>query len=404
MKRKNVISALKTSSAVHVKSFINSGATGGLLLMGAALVALIIANIPFTAYYYDFLLNAKLEVILGEGTPFSLSKPLLLWINDGLMTLFFLVIGLEVKREILEGELSSFSKAALPSFAAIGGMVVPALLYVVINWGDSVALEGWAIPTATDIAFALGVMALLGKRVPASLKLFLLALAIIDDIAAIAIIAVFYSGDLSVLALGLSGVALLILVVMNRLRVKNLIAYLIVGNILWFLVLKSGVHATLAGVVLAFTIPRHIGNDDPLLSLEHHLQPWVNYVVMPLFAFANAGLNLSGFSLDVLFSSIPLGIMVGLVLGKPLGVFSFTWLSVKLGVAHLPTGVTWGQIGGVAFLCGIGFTISLFISGLAFQHGATDNIAADRLGIFVGSLLAGAIGYFVLRSQTTEPA
>ncbi|SDS76638.1 sodium/proton antiporter, NhaA family [Pseudomonas asplenii] len=374
--------------------FFQLEAASGLLLIAAAALALIINNSPLSYLY-----NGLLEVpVVAQVGALKIAKPLLLWINDGLMALFFLLIGLEVKREVLEGHLSKPSQVILPGAAAIGGMLVPALVYWFLNRDDPTALGGWAIPMATDIAFALGVLALLGKRVPVSLKLFLMTLAIIDDLGAIIVIAMFYSGELSGLSLLLAGACLLALIAMNRLGVIKLAPYLIVGLILWVCVLKSGVHATLAGVTLAFCIPLRTKNAEPspLLSLEHALHPWVAYGILPLFAFANAGVSLTGVTLESFTHHVPLGIAAGLLIGKTVGVFGLTWLAIKVGMATLPQGANWGQVFGVAILCGIGFTMSLFVGSLAFVAGSSDYVGMDRMGILTGSILAALIGYAVM--------
>ncbi|GFM59846.1 Na(+)/H(+) antiporter NhaA [Pseudomonas cichorii] len=374
--------------------FFQLEAAGGLLLIAAAALALIINNSPLSWLYNEFL---NIPVVAQIGA-IKIAKPLLLWINDGLMALFFLVIGLEVKREVLEGQLSRPSQVVLPGAAAIGGMLVPALIYYVLNKDNPAALGGWAIPMATDIAFALGVLALLGKRVPVSLKLFLMTLAIIDDLGAIVVIALFYSGELSSLSLMLAGASILALIVMNRLGVAKLGPYLLVGLVLWVCVLKSGVHATLAGVVLAFCIPLRIkaSKASPLLSLEHGLHPWVAYGILPLFAFANAGVSLAGVTLDNFTHPVPMGIAAGLLIGKTLGVFGLTWLAIQTGLAKLPNEANWGQVLGVSILCGIGFTMSLFVGSLAFEAGASDYAGEDRMGILTGSILSALIGYAVM--------
>jgi NhaA family Na+:H+ antiporter len=366
-------------------SFLASESAGGIVLMGAALAAIIVANSPMAAYYF-----AALHSVWG-------GLSIELWINDGLMALFFLLIGLEVKREVLEGQLAKPSQIVLPGAAAIGGMLVPALIYWFLNRDNPPALNGWAIPTATDIAFALGVLALLGKRVPTSLKLFLMTLAIIDDLGAIVIIAIFYSGTLSTLSLMLAGACIAALVAMNRMGVVKLGPYMIIGLILWVCVLKSGVHATLAGVTLAFCIPLRTRNAEPspLKALEHALHPWVSFGILPLFAFANAGLSLSGVTLESFTHHVPMGIAVGLLLGKTIGVFGLTWMAVKTGIAALPSGANWGQVLGVAILCGIGFTMSLFVGSLAFEPGSSEYAGMDRMGILTGSLFAALIGYAV---------
>ncbi|EKT4456891.1 Na+/H+ antiporter NhaA [Pseudomonas putida] len=384
--------------------FFQLEAASGLLLIAAAVLALIINNSPLS-YLYNGLLDVPVAVQVGA---LNIAKPLLLWINDGLMALFFLLIGLEVKREVVDGHLSKPSQVILPATAAVGGMVVPALIYWFINRDNPAAVAGWAIPTATDIAFALGVLALLGKRIPVSLKLFLMTLAIIDDLGAIIVIALFYSGTLSSVSLLLAAACLVVLVAMNRLGVVKLGPYMIVGLILWVCVLKSGVHATLAGVALALCIPLRTRNAEssPLLALEHALHPWVAYAILPLFAFANAGVSLTGMTLDSFTHPVPMGITVGLLLGKTVGVFGLTWVAVKLRLAALPAGAGWGQILGVAILCGIGFTMSLFVGSLAFAPGSSEYAGMDRMGILTGSFFAAVIGYAVtaMASRKTSVA
>jgi NhaA family Na+:H+ antiporter len=381
-----------------IQRFLQLESSSGIVLILSASLAMLVANSPLHTLY-GALLQTQAAVSVGT---FEITKPLLLWINDGLMAVFFLLIGLEVKREILEGELSDVSQAVLPVAAAIGGIVVPSSIYVALNAQDAAALDGWAIPAATDIAFALGVVALIGKAVPESLKVFLLTIAIIDDLAAIGIIAIFYSGDLTLLALGLAAVTLLVMIVMNRVGVLSATPYLIAGIVLWILVLKSGVHATLAGVATALSIPLSGHNDgkkSPLRSLEHKLHPWVAYGIMPLFAFANAGIEIGDLRADALLHTVPLGILLGLVLGKPIGVTALSWIAVRLKIARLPHGANWMQLVGVGMLCGIGFTMSLFIASLAFEHGATQYFQVDRLGILAGSLLAAILGYVTLRAS-----
>ncbi|WP_341959531.1 Na+/H+ antiporter NhaA [Pseudomonas sp. RC10] len=375
------------------KRFFQLEAAGGLLLIAAAALALLVNNSPLSWLYTGFL---DVPVVAQIGT-LKIAKPSLLWINDGLMALFFLLIGLEVKREVIQGHLSRPSQIVLPGAAAIGGMVVPALFYWALNQDNPAALGGWAIPMATDIAFALGVLALLGKRVPVSLKLFLMTLAIIDDLGAIIVIALFYSGELSTLSLTLAAASIASLIAMNRLGVAKLAPYLLVGLVLWVCVLKSGVHATLAGVILAFCIPLKTPKDvpSPLQQLEHTLHPWVAYGILPLFAFANAGVSLNGVTLESFTHHVPLGIALGLLLGKTLGVFGLTWLAIKTGMAALPTGANWGQVLGVSILCGIGFTMSLFVGSLAFVPGQSEFAGMDRMGILTGSILAAIIGYGV---------
>jgi NhaA family Na+:H+ antiporter len=385
--------------AAAIKRFLALEAASGLLLMLAAALALLIANSPL-AETYDALLSTRVSLLVnGEG----LDKPLLLWINDGLMAIFFLLVGLEIKREVLSGELSGWSKATLPLLAALGGMMLPAAVYLAFNWQE--APHGWAIPAATDIAFALGVLSLLGTRVPAALKVFLLALAIIDDLGAIVIIAFFYSSDLSLLSLLLAAGAIVGLLLLNRFGVRNLTAYLLVALFLWVCVLESGVHATLAGVVAAAFIPanRRAGEtDSPLDALEHRLHPWVAFGIMPLFAFANAGVSLAGVTLDALLQPLPLGIALGLFIGKQTGVFLFCFAAVRLRLASLPEGVSWRQLYGVALLTGIGFTMSLFIGTLAFADPAAG--VPVRLGVLMGTLLSALAGYLWLRWAVAEAA
>jgi len=369
----------------------------GIILICVTILALILANSPFSTFYTSFL-NTPIEVRFGD---FHIAKPLLLWVNDGLMAVFFFLVGLEVKREILEGSLSSISKATLPVIAAIGGMLMPALIYILLNYGDEVALKGWAIPTATDIAFALGVLALLGDRVPTSLKVFLMALAVIDDLGAIIIIALFYTSDLSVVSLSFALVGIVGLLILNIMNVNKKMFYFLFGLILWVSVLKSGVHATLAGVIGALFIPlRPIEGKSMLKELEHELHPFVSYFVIPLFAFVNAGIDLRGLDLSLLLSPVPLGIILGLFIGKQLGVFGFSYLAMKLKIAKLPDGVTLRQFYGVAVITGIGFTMSLFIDALAFGDASLFKFA-DKLAILIGSTLSGVMGYLVLRKASS---
>ncbi len=378
----------------HLKDFLRLESAGGILLVIAMLLAMIVVNTGLWPLYKG-LLAIPLEIRIGD---FEIAKPLLMWINDGLMAIFFFLIGLEVKREVLEGELSEPAQIMLPAIAAVGGIVVPALVFTWFNYGDESAMKGWAIPTATDIAFALGILSLLGKRVPPSLKLFLLTLAIIDDLVAILIIAIFYSVDISTLSLIIAAIAYAALVIQNWRGVMRLTSYLVFGLIMWAAVLKSGVHATIAGVLLAFTIPlKHPKGENfsPLRNLEHDLHPTVAFIILPLFAFANTGIPLAGMNLENLLAPEPLGIAMGLFLGKQLGVFTFTWAAVKTGVAKLPAGVGWMEIYGLSVLTGIGFTMSLFISSLAFEEGST-NLNTDRLGILAGSFSSAAVGYVVL--------
>ena len=390
-----------------LKAFFKKDSSVGILLMVAALLAMLFANSPLHVIY-DHLLETPLEIRLGRHI--HIAKPLLLWINDGLMAVFFFLIGLEVKREVLVGQLSSREKIVLPGVAAVGGMFVPALVYVLVNIGNSAAMNGWAIPAATDIAFALGILALLGDRAPASLKIFLLALAIMDDLGAIVIIALFYSGDLSMTMLVLSSICLAILVIFNRLRIEKIAPYIWVGVFLWIFVLKSGVHATLAGVALAFVIPLHSKTNpehSPLEHLEHALHPWVSFLVLPVFAFANAGIPLAGMGLGALFHPVPLGIMLGLTVGKLIGVYGFSMVAIKMGVAQMPEKATGQHLFGVAALCGVGFTMSLFIGGLAFEHVGGDAVTyltTHRIGILSGSLIAGISGYLILKFAPSKPS
>ncbi len=376
--------------------FIALESASGILLVCAAVLAILCNNSPL-APLYSLFLHTPLEIRVGA---LKIAKPLLLWINDGLMAIFFLLVGLEVKRELYLGQLSTFSKAALPLIAALGGMVTPAIIYILLNHADPVSLKGWAIPTATDIAFALGVLIMLGEKVPRGLKLFLLAVAVIDDIGAILIIAIFYAGDLSALSLILATALLGILILLNRLRVTKIAPYILLGIFLWICVLKSGVHATLAGVVLALCIPlkgKKEGDRSPAHIIEHTLHPWVHFGIMPLFAFTNAGVSLAGISLKTLFARVPLGIGAGLFIGKQAGVFGFSWIAVKMRLARMPEGVSWLEFYGLSVLCGIGFTMSLFIGSLAFEHGGPDLETAVRLGVLTGTLLSGVWGYALLR-------
>ncbi len=378
-----------------IEEFLKRETTAGFLLFGAAVVALIATNSPLAAAY-NGLVQTPVELRVGG---LEIAKPLLLWINDGLMTVFFFLIGLEVKREILQGELSSVDKAALPAIAAIGGMAVPACVFVAINWSAAPNLSGWAIPAATDIAFALGVLALLGTRAPPALKILLLALAIIDDIGAIAIIGVFFTADVSMLALGLAAVAGIGLLALNLFGVTRLLPYVVLGILLWVCVLKSGVHATLAGVVAALAVPM-IARDgtSPLKQLEYMLHPWVAFLILPVFAFANAGVSFAGFDVSDLLAPLPLGIALGLFVGKQVGVFGSMTAAIGLGVATRPAGVSWVKLYGLACLTGIGFTMSLFIGSLAFN--AASQIEAVKLGVIVGSVASGLLGFVILRTAS----
>lgn len=375
------------------REFLRLESAGGLILVAAAVVALVLANTPL-ADAYTRLLNLNITFTVENV---GVSKPLLLWINDGLMAIFFLLVGLELKREVVEGELSRPEQIALPALAAIGGLLVPAVIYWLVNRGNPEGMNGWAVPTATDIAFALAILSLLGNRVPGSLKVFLTTIAIFDDLAAIVIIAVFYSGALSTASLVAAAAGIAALLLLNRLGVKSLAAYLIIGIIIWFFVLKSGVHATLAGIAVAAFIPLEGGDDrSPSRHLEHILHPWVAFGVLPLFAFANAGLTLSGVGAEDVTGTVSTGIVLGLFLGKQTGVFGMTALMIGLGLARKPEGASWAMLYGIALLCGIGFTMSLFIGSLAFEHGGFSNIAALKIGVIGGSVASALCGWLVL--------
>ncbi|GKW41238.1 Na+/H+ antiporter NhaA [Pectobacterium parvum] len=379
-----------------IRRFIRLDAAAGVMLMMATVLAIAFANWSVTAAGYQQFLMMPVEMRFGA---LEINKNLLLWINDGLMAIFFLLIGLEVKRELVEGTLASRQQAMLPLAAAVGGMIFPALLFLLFNANDEVTRAGWAIPAATDIAFAVGVLTLLGKRVPAGLKVFLLALAIIDDLGAILIIALFYTQQIFWPALGGAVLAIAALAYMNRQQVGKTSAYLLVGIVLWVCILKCGVHATLAGVIVGFFIPLRTSNGEssPATTLEHGLQMWVAFLIIPLFAFANAGIVLQGIVLEKLFSPLSLGIAAGLLIGKPLGITLFSWLTIRLGYARLPAGVHFSQIMAVSVLCGIGFTMSIFITLLAFSGGDAELITYAKLGILLASGLAALLGYLALR-------
>lgn len=377
--------------------FFHNEASGGIILILAAALAMLLANLGVTRDLYHAFLETPVELRVGV---LEINKNMLLWINDALMAVFFLLVGLEVKRELVQGSLASRQRAAFPVIAAIGGMVVPALIYLAFNYQDPVARHGWAIPAATDIAFALGVLALLGNRVPMALKIFLMALAIIDDLGAIIIIALFYTSELSVLSLGVAAAAIAALALLNVCNVRRIGIYMLVGIVLWTAVLKSGVHATLAGVIIGFFVPlKPQAGKSPAKQLEHVLHPWVAFMILPLFAFANAGVSLEGVTFGGLTSMLPLGIIAGLFIGKPLGISLFCWLALKLKLARLPQGTTCRQIMAVGVLCGIGFTMSIFISTLAFGPHAPELIVWAKLGILTGSLLAAFIGYALLKMK-----
>ena len=383
-----------TSSANGALKFLEHEAAGGLVLLAAAILALIFANTGLSRLY-DAFLDTPVVIQIGA---LKLAKPLLLWINDGLMAIFFFLVGMEIKRELLEGELSSLDRAALPAIAAAGGMIAPALVYLAVTRNHPGAMAGWAIPAATDIAFAVAVLALLGPRIPAALKIFLLALAIIDDLGAIVIIAAFYTEHLSLISLALAGLGAAGLIALNRAGVGRLAPYVLIGIFTWICVLKSGVHATLAGVIVGLAVPMRTAGSDasPLENAEEMLHPWVTWGVLPLFAFANAGVSFEGMSWAKLLGPIPLGIALGLVVGKQIGILAATWAAVATGLGRLPAGVGWMQIWGVAILGGIGFTMSLFIGTLAFPDSAQ---AADvRIGVIAGSVVSALAGYLVLRA------
>jgi len=381
-----------------IEEFIKKESSSGVILIIVTLLALLCQNSFLTDFYTHFL-HTPVQISIGS---FGIVKPLLLWVNDGLMAIFFFLVGLEIKREVLEGELSSRRQIALPAIAALGGMVMPALLFTFFNHADSFSMKGWAIPTATDIAFALGILSLLGSRIPTSLKIFLMALAIIDDLGAIVIIALFYTSDLSLVSIIVALCAIIILTTMNYLRVVKKAAYILIGIILWVSVLKSGVHATIAGVLLAFCIPLYSHTKEGkrfsmLKEMEHGLHSWVAFIILPLFAFVNAGVDLKDVSLGALFSDVSLGIMLGLFLGKQLGVFGLSVLAIKCGLASLPSGSSFKQLYGIAILTGIGFTMSLFVNTLAYND--TDLFHyADKLAILLGSFLSGLVGYLFLKS------
>ncbi len=376
-----------------IRDFFRMEAAGGIILVIAAALAVVVSNSPL-AGLYDAFLNLPTQVRVGA---LDIDKPLLLWINDGLMAVFFFLVGLEIKRELLEGELSTISQAALPAVAAVGGMAVPALIYVLINLGQPQNLNGWAIPAATDIAFALGVMALLGNKVPLSLKVLLTAIAVFDDLGAIIVIALFYTADLSLLSLYLALGGLAILVALNLLGVTRTAPYIVIGVLIWVCVLKSGVHATLAGVAIGLTIPLRATDAEghsPLRHLEHGLHRWVAFAILPIFAFANAGISFDGIGLHSFMDSVQLGVSAGLFIGKQIGVFGVLFLMIRFGLARMPAGANWIQLYGVSVMCGIGFTMSLFIGGLAWQHADFD--ASVRLGVIAGSVLSAAAGFLIL--------
>ena len=375
------------------KWFFKLEAASGLVLLFSAVLALIISNSTYSTYYFEYL---EKYIFIGFNE-IGLKLSVLHWINDALMAIFFFFVTLEIKREFLQGELSNFKQALLPIIAAVGGMVVPALIYVLINLGDPETMNGWAIPSATDIAFSLGVLSLLGKRVPLSLKVFLTALAIIDDLGAILIIAIFYSGDLNIKYLLLMLAAFIILLITNKFNIKKFLPYLIVGIFLWDFTHNSGIHATIAGVLLAMTIPHRKKEKDfsLLIKVEHAISPYVAFGIMPLFAFANAGVSLEGLSFSSLLDKVPLGIVLGLFVGKQLGVFVFSYISIKLKIAQMPSNTSWYNFYGVGILTGIGFTMSLFVGNLAFVENM-QYMDGVKIGVLTGSLLSTLAGYFLI--------
>jgi len=379
------------------KWFFKLEAASGLVLLIAAIIALVISNSNFNELYFNTLEQYLFIGINNFGLKLSVHH----WINDLLMAIFFFFVTLEIKREFIQGELSNLKKALLPIIGAVGGMVIPALVYVVINFGNTETLNGWAIPSATDIAFSLGILSLLGSRVPISLKIFLTALAIIDDLGAILIIAFFYSGDLSISYLSLILISYIFLLILNKLGVKKFLPYLLIGAFMWFFTYKSGIHATIAGVLLASTIPHRINNKDfsLLIKLEHAISPYVAFMIMPIFAFANAGVSLEGLSLSSLLLPVPLGILLGLFVGKQVGVMIFSFIAVKTGLAQMPDNSSWLSLYGVSVLTGIGFTMSLFVGNLAFIENI-QYIDGVKIGVLAGSLLSTLFGYFILLFST----
>lgn len=393
IKPEQPIEALET----FVSKFLRLESASGIMLMLAAILALIFANSPLQ-HIYNLLLGTPVEIRVGA---LQIAKPLLLWINDGLMAIFFFLVGLELKREMLEGELTDRRNIILPGIGAIGGMAMPALVYIYFNHGDPRAMDGWAIPAATDIAFALGVLALLGSRVPTSIKIFLTSLAIFDDIGAIIIIAIFYTSKISLTALIVVAVCIPLLALLNKRNSESNSLYIMIGVVMWVAMLKSGVHATLTGVIVAMFIPMRSAtnpNYSPLKDMEDDLHSMVAFFVLPLFAFANAGISLAGIGPAQVLHSVPMGIALGLFVGKQVGVFGFCWLAIRAGLTKLPSGMTWGSLYGTAALCGIGFTMSLFIGSLAFEETDVNYTFNDRLGIILGSIASGILGYIVLRA------
>jgi len=391
------------AAASFIKNFFKLESSAGILLFFSAVLALIIANTPL-ASYYNYLLDTTVAIQVGA---LSVAKPLLLWINDGLMAVFFFLVGLELKRELIEGELADKKNIVLPGIGALGGMLVPALVFFWFNKEDPNALQGWAIPAATDIAFALAVLKILGPKVPTSLKIFLTSLAIFDDIGAILVIAFFYTSQISITALIVVAVCIPLLWLINKKGIEATSTYILIGVVMWVAMLKSGVHATLTGVILAMFIPiksRQNPGHSPLKELEHNLHSAVAYIILPIFAFANSGINLSGVGLEQMMHPVPLGIALGLVVGKQVGIFSLCWLAIKMKWATLPEHSNWTALYGISALCGIGFTMSLFIGSLAYEETKVNQIFDERLGIIVGSLISAMIGYLVLKTQYGKKA
>lgn len=390
---------MKKNNQSFIQQFFAMESASGILMIIATIIAMIIANTPLQRFY-NLLLELPLTVAIGN---FSIAKPLLLWINDGLMAIFFFMIGLELKREFIEGELSNIKKVSLPAIAALGGMLIPALIYTAFNYNDSIAMKGWAIPAATDIAFSLGVLSLLGKRVPVSIKIFLTSIAIFDDLGAIIIIAFFYTANLSFTALVVSLLCVPVLLFLNWKGVTAKSIYVIIGIVMWAAMLKSGVHATLAGVLLALCIPMnaHDGT-SPLKEFEHDIHHVVAFVILPIFAFSNTGISFSGMTAEQLFHAVPIGIATGLFIGKQVGIFTFSFIAEKLKLGALPSHTNWAMVYGTSLLCGIGFTMSLFIGSLAFEETGTNLLFDERIGILAGSLLSGIAGYFVMKKALPQ--
>jgi NhaA family Na+:H+ antiporter len=389
---------MNNTQKTYISQFLKLESAGGIILMVAAVLALVFANTPLHSYY-TLLLDTPVEIRIGA---FEIAKPLLLWINDGLMAVFFFHVGLELKREIIEGELADKRNIILPGIGAIGGMLVPALIYIFFNAADPVAMKGWAIPAATDIAFALGVLSLLGSRVPVSMKIFLTSLAIFDDIGAIIIIAIFYTANISVTSLIVVFSCIVLLAWLNWRNYDSTSIYIVVGAVMWAAMLKSGVHATLTGVILALFIPMKSKTNptySPLKSMERDLHSVIAFIILPIFAFTNAGISFSGVGVEQLFHSVPLGIALGLFAGKQIGVFVFCWLAITVKFTRLPSDMSWVALYGTAALCGIGFTMSLFIGSLAFEETGVSQIFDERLGIIIGSSISGIVGYMVLRAS-----